>query len=248
MLINIHKITVNNMKTNRFTIVLALFLILGLNSCGWLYKEKIEPVSELSVTPIFVFNGGQTMVHTIGSPWVEPGVLVSEVKEGDNDLSPTLVIDNSELNVNVKDLYTIKYTATNRYGLSKTVNRYVLVTEDVSDLYDIKGTYYQGFSPGTNNLMSISQNEVKGFWDVTNIRDLSQPVVGYMADLGDFTYKVALTQFKRKASNLRYTYLTGTAEFFESSTPKRIIFTLTEVYDDGEPLASPKTYIWNLVE
>ncbi len=236
------------MRTKKIITILFSFIIIAhFSSCDVLVKKKIEPVSEVSTYPIFVFNGGQTMVHTIGTAWSDPGVLVSEVNEGDNDLANTLVVDDSEMDINTRGLYTIKYTATNSFDYELTAYRFVLVSTG-GDLYDISGSYYQGFFPTDDNQMTISESDVKGFWNVGNIRDLSQTVEGYIADLGDKTYIVALALLKRKISNLQYVYLKGTAELDDTSTPNKITFYLTEVYDDGTPLGSEKTYIWNFNE
>jgi len=233
------------MKTNKIIYLLLSFIIISLiSSCEMFIKKDIPPVSEISTYPIFVLEGGETVVHKIGTPWSEPGVLVSEVKEGDNDLASTLKIDDSEIDVNVRGLYTIKYTATNKYGYTKTKNRYVLVTSDVTDLYPIAGSYYQGFFPNDFNQMTVSEGDVKGFWKVGNIRNLSKPVEGYIADLGDKTYIVALAFSQRKISNLKYVYLSGTAVLDDSGSKNKLIFTISEVYDDNTPLSDPQVYTW----
>jgi len=230
--------------------LISVLVLISFTACDFIAEKNVKPVSEISIFPIFVFNGGQTMVHILGTTWTDPGVLVSEIKEGDNELAGTLVVDDSEMDVNTRGLYTIKYTATNSYGYSLTANRYVLVTSDVSNLYDISGTYYQGFNPNPDgsNLMTITQNEIKGFWDVSNIIDLSKPTSGYIADFGNLNYGVALALYKRKISNLRYTYLTGTAEYDNSGSPEKLVFSLTEVYDDGTPIGIEKHYTWNKLE
>lgn len=235
------------MKNNKITYLFLSFIFISIfSSCEMFIKPEVKPVSEISTYPIFVLTEGETVVHTIGTPWVEPGVLVSEVKEGDNDLASSLVIDDSAIDINNRGLYTIKYTATNKYGYSKTVNRYVLVTSDVSNLFSIAGNYYQGFFPYPDgrNVMTVEEGAQKGFWKVSNIRDLSKNVEGYIADLGDLNYIVALAPHKRKISNLQYVFFSGTAQYIESTNS--LIFTLTEVYEDGTPLtgAVPKIYTW----
>lgn len=236
------------MKTNNIKYIIFFLLIFSLlNSCDLFRKKEIKPVSEISTFPIFFFNEGKTVVHTIGEAWEEPGVLVSEVKAGENDLSSTLVIDDSEMDINNRGLYTIKYTATNSYGYSKTEKRFVLVTSELSNLYDISGTYYQGFFPTDQNTMTITPSEVTGFWNVSKIRDNSKPIEGFIADLGDLNYIVAPALLTRKISNLKYVYLSGRSEFNEAASPQTMTFFLTQVYEDGEELAGEQEFTWKKV-
>ncbi len=236
-MLNINE-NINNLKKNiimkihKYILIILLFSIGILSSCSHItdFFDKDEGiVSDTSVSPIFVLDGGEVMTWNLGQAWVEPGYHCSEIEKGADDLTNNVVVDNSSLNVNERGLYSISYTAKNKFGLEKKVYRSVLVTEGVSDLFDISGTYYQGFIPNEFNKMQISPSETQGFWYVTNIYSVSDPVSAYIADLGDKTYVITNSFYRRKV-DLRVLMCNGIGEYNESTN--KITFTVHLYYEE----------------
>ena len=197
------------MKIKNYIIIFAILItIIGCNKITDMLDKDNELISDTSVYPIFVLTGGEVMVWDLGKAWVEPGYVCSEIEEGENDL--TVTVDNSEMNVNERGLYSISYTATNKFGYEKTVYRSVLVTEGVNDLFDISGRYTQGYA---EVFMNITESEIKGFWYAENVNKGSKPIATYIADLGDKTYVITKTYYHKRITDLLTLHIKGTGYF-----------------------------------
>jgi len=235
------------MKKSIFIIfILAAFVFTSCEKVLDKFDKDAEFVSDTSIYPIFVFEGSDVMTWEIGTPWVEPGYHCSEIEEGADDLTSTVIVDASEVNVQERGLYSIKYSATNKFGYKKTVQRSILVTEPLTDLYDISGTYYLGFNPSVaTTFATISPSETKGFWEVSNMQNGSKIVKGKIADLGDRTYVIVPDYYQRKLT-LEHMHYRGIAVFTEGTTSK-IAYTLDVYYEETGETASVKTYEWKKI-
>jgi hypothetical protein len=227
------------MKIENYKILLIiLFAGLFLSSCKYFIDPEIEIVSELTTYPIFVLDGGELVTHQVGTPWSEPGFSCSEVEEGADDLTSSVIVDDSNLNVNERGLYDIHYTATNKYGYELTVTRSVLVTETSLPLFPIDGLYYQGFPPLYTIQFDIRDlEEVDAFWIVEGLPVFGKKLDIPMADLGDKTYLLRRTFLKLKI-DLQKVYVRGEAVYDDSVTPNRIIFTIQQELEDGTPIGA----------
>ncbi len=231
-------------------IIIGLFFIY--TSCNYIPQilDKDQGVvSDTSVVPILVFEGSGTMTWKIGTPWVEPGYHCSEVEAGADDLTDKVVVTGT-VDVNTRGLYTIAYSVKNSFDLEKTFYRYVLVTSELSDSYDISGEYYQGFFPTSDNKMRVTKAETDGFWEVSNINDLSIPVKAYIADLGNKTYIITPT-FYRKKVNLKILNCRGTSYYddnYQQSGKPALIFNIETYYlETGEIDKNLDPRIWHRI-
>lgn len=242
------------MRIINYLAIFMLFASFAISnmSCGYITKEDVEPVSELSTQPIFLLEGGEIMTWEFGKVWEEPGFSCSEIEAGGTDLNHTVKVDTTGFNVNKTGLYTLSYTGINSYGSKKTAYRNVLVSTGVGELFDISGEYFSGFNIQTAQyFMTVTPDKIKGFWRVTRLTT-TEKVESVIADLGDKTYIVAKSVYTRKISNLRYVAKVGTAQYKESTTPDQLVFSLTDIYEDnGSFLAAPPVYkntIWKRIQ
>jgi len=214
-----------------FIFVVAVFLVGSCNKIIDVLDKDSEYTSDTSVYPIFVLEGSEVMTHQIGGAWTEPGYHCSEISKGGDDLTSSVVVDDSELDVAVAGLYSISYTAENKFGYSKTIYRSVLVTDGVDDLYDISGSYFTGFFPYDDgrNVMTVSPAETKGFWIVTNVNNLANPVSTMIADLGDKNYLIVKSFYKRKV-DLRVLMCEGSGYYTEVETGNDLLKFTPEIY------------------
>jgi len=222
------------MKIFNYRILLILIISgLFLSSCKYFYKKEIEPVSELTTYPIFVLEGNALVTHTLNEPWTEPGFHCSEVEEGADDLTASVVVDDSQMDVNTRGLYTIFYTASNSYGYERTVTRNVLVTEP-GNLEDISGTYSRNFG---QKVIEVSPSGVEAFWRVDGLEVYGKLLTDVnIADLGDKTYIIARHYLKRRI-DLLYVYIIGDVEHDATSDPDAITFHIIQILENGTPLS-----------
>ncbi len=234
------------MKNKNYLIVflISISIVFATTSCNKIVEvldKDTEFVSDTSFTPIFELNEGELMVLQMGvDTWSEPGV--KSCIAGDEDLTSSVVIDDNGIDDTKRGLYTISYSATNKYGLKETIFRSVLITEGVNDLYDISGTYNKGpFAP--DKRMNITPAEVKGFWQVGDINDGSKenPKPALIADLGDKTYVIVRNYWFKKVTLVEL-YAQGTAVFDESQNS--IVFSIETVQYETDELEQQFDKYW----
>lgn len=218
-------------------------LMISLGSCELFFDEELEPVSTVTTYPIIELEGSSTMVLEVGTEFVEPGYSASIEQRGADDLTSEVQINMGGFDKDTPGLYSITYSAVNEFGYRSTARRLVLVTQGLGDLTNIAGTYREDLL-GSTTTMQIEAGEQAGFWLVGNIRnrnvEFEQPAI--IADLGDNTYIISETFFKRRIEDLEYVYLVGTAVFNE--TTGRITFTQQQIFEDGTPLGDPEVFSW----
>jgi len=230
------------MKNKKYLVVFLIltsvtFATTSCNKIVDMLDKDSEYVSDTSFTPIFELNDGELIVLQLGEKWVEPGV--KSCLAGEEDITSSVeIITPEELDGNTRGLFTVTYTAINKFGLKETIFRSVLITDGVDDLYDISGEYRLGFS---KNYMNISKSEVDGFWLVENIYDGSYPTTALIADLGDKTYVIVRTYFFKKVSLIEL-YVQGTA-MFDEATNKFYSYPETFQYGTNSP-EQQNEFVW----
>lgn len=109
--------------------VAALAMIVGaalLNSC----------TQDDTTAPVITLTGDNPQILHIGEAYTELGATANDTKDG--DLTTSIVIDHSQVNVNLKGTYTVSYTVSDAAGNAGTKNRTVNVLNDAENL---TGTY-----------------------------------------------------------------------------------------------------------
>jgi len=196
-------------------------------------KDTTNEISSLSVYPIFVVEGGQYIAIQKGSEFVDPGVKVSEVKEGDNDLSNKLEVKGS-VDSNIPGLYFITYVATNTYNYKDSIKRAVLVYDgDLGLNADLTGKYKLG--PAR---MEISKNSVQGYWNVTNVYMKGKEIPVVIGDIGNDSYVIIPGSYSIPDETGKYE---GNAEY--DSSREKIRFNYDLILPDGT--IKPKSKNWS---
>jgi len=175
------------MKSNKI-LVIFFSLIFVFTSCSDIFKRNVEPVSEISIFPMMEFTEGYAIIWDLGKQWVEPGFNCSEVQMGDNDINESVVVDNSELNVNSVGYYFISYTATNKYNYKTTFYRTVVVKDPSASNYNISGNYYKGFGDLAAYMDIKRENENSNFYYATNIHTKNDVLSSFLLNMGNKEY------------------------------------------------------------
>ncbi len=178
-----------------YLFIISVF-ILFLGGCSLFFdKDTTMDVSEVSVKPYVVLVGDYINSIPKGGNYVEQGVLASEVKEGDNDLTYEIV--EGEVDTSVPGFYVVTYKATNKYGWSTYAYRAVLVYEGNPDEYtDISGSYRQGTEGSTEVHWEVERYpDAKGFWMMENVYSIGNPISAIVADLGNATDYMIVPDF-----------------------------------------------------
>jgi len=170
-------------------LILIYIIIIAISSCK---KDEIEEAPKIAC-PIFVLEGPDYLWHDIGMPWNEPGFHCSELEIGGDDLTGSVIVDNTELDVNSPGIYEIKYTAVNKLGCKKSVSRWVLINSG-DPAPDITGVYTKNF--GTQ-VMTITQGEAANVFEIGQIFDQNvSSSGGSMFYLSGYEFRVFKDFFK----------------------------------------------------
>jgi hypothetical protein len=119
-----------------------------------------EQVGDSKVTFFvdFVMKGGEFEAVVKGKPYTDPGVTATEKGE------PVDVKVAGSVNVNEVGIYRLTYSATNKDGFSKSINRYVgVLPEEPDPSVDLSGNYSSSTSPGAT-ITKVAD----GFFHTTN--------------------------------------------------------------------------------
>ncbi len=158
------------MKKQLFRISIGLFTlgVIFLTGCS-----KNEDTTAPSIT----LSGDQTMTISLNSSYSEPGYSASDDEDG--TITNSVSVSGS-VNPNLKGVYTISYSVSDKAGNSTTVNRTVNVVNDAeifagaynncSDTCTLDTTAYNATlitSDTINNLVKI--NNFGGFGSTQNI-------------------------------------------------------------------------------
>jgi hypothetical protein len=182
---------------NSIKILLILFIIPVIT-----FNCKEDPIKKAPVIacPIFVLEGDEIIPHLVGTPWTEPGFHCSEIEVGGDDLTASVIIDDSEINVNERGIQTIRYTAVNSIGCSRTVERYLIITSDCGFPY-LDGKYTRNF--GTD-VMYITPASIPSMFDVSKMYSYSGTnISGQIVEICEDTLPIFSKLFckrKRKGS------------------------------------------------
>jgi hypothetical protein len=148
-------------------------------------KKPSKNTSQISVYPIFDVIGGERILWTPGTAWVDPGVKVSEVQFGDNDLAGVLKTTGT-IDVNTLGVYVFTYTAANKFNYVSSVTRSVLVTGDIAGNPNAAGKY----KITSTAQMDVTAYDVVGFYHATNIYSPSVVIPADFADIGTGHYVI----------------------------------------------------------
>lgn len=91
----------------------------------------VNPSAPTNNNPVITLVGSNPLEIYVGDSFVEPGYSASDVEDG--DLTSSVNVDYSALNVNSVGSYTIVYSVTDSNGNSVSVNRVVNVVVDLGD-------------------------------------------------------------------------------------------------------------------
>lgn len=92
-------------------------------------KSFILRVNEISNgAPTIFLSAGDTVVHTLNSPWFDPGYTATDPEDG--DLTSQVQVTGS-VNVNLMGSYLLTYEVTDSDGTTTTVTRLVRVLNNV---------------------------------------------------------------------------------------------------------------------
>lgn len=220
----IHKIKV---------LFIGLFTIIAFQSCemaGLFYDiDDTENVSEVSVKPLMVLNGEPIISFTLGTPYIDAGVLSSEVIEGDDDLNASTSIISGDVDVSKIGFYVVTYKSTNTYNWSSYIYRAVLIYEGSPWGVDIASNYRVGF----NFESTISKYSIKGYWQMDNAwaeDNVDFPIV--FAEAADGTYKIVPGEHPNKGRYSGIGVLIGTS----------IKFTINSISPSG--IRTSKNFTW----
>ena len=144
-------------------------------------KSFILRVTEVTNSaPEIFLNGGDTVVHTLNSPWFDSGYTATDSEDG--DLTSQVQVPGS-IDVNLAGSYLFTYTVTDSDGLTTTVTRLVRVLNNVTFL---NGQYTcTTFIPGEPVLIWITtiaaSSTVNNDFKVYKISDFfgADPVISY---------------------------------------------------------------------
>jgi hypothetical protein len=104
-----------------------------------------------TVAPTITLLGGTPFSHSLGQPFVDPGVSATDSAEG--DLSGNVyVLGLDQLDVDVNDTYTITYVVLDNSGNQASATREVIVDEWV---YVIQGMAMDGYLVGASVIFDI---------------------------------------------------------------------------------------------
>ncbi len=116
---------------------LSLFIV----SC----EKETEGISHETNYAVFDLQGGNTIFHTLGEPFVDPGY---SAKENGQNVDVTVSISSlyngysgNTVDANTPDLYTIAYSATNSDGYEASTSREVYVFNTGDMVNSIEGLY-----------------------------------------------------------------------------------------------------------
>lgn len=117
-----------------------LFTIGFLISCE---SDSTSNVSKVTYYPLLTLNGDEIMFVQSGTTFADPGIIATE---GDNTLEYTTSIkskyrNQTSINTNIIDEYTITYSAVNQDGFPRTINRKVIVYKTGDLINSIEGVY-----------------------------------------------------------------------------------------------------------
>jgi len=84
-------------------------------------------VSSDKTPPEISLNGAATMSHTVGQTFVDPGATAIDAIDGNIS-----VITGGSVDINVPDVYSISYTATDKSGNTATVTRTITVVNSAA--------------------------------------------------------------------------------------------------------------------
>lgn len=128
------------------------------------YNKRFVNVTKYSIPPVITLNGFSKVYLKVGTTYTEQGVTIT------NSIGDTITpVINSNVNSNVIGQYNIIYTATDRFGNSSTVTRYVYVVNmSINDVYFwIDPSFTETITVDTSNNISAvkdmsSTNSVLG--------------------------------------------------------------------------------------
>ncbi len=89
-----------------------------------------------TTAPVITLTGDNPQILHIGEAYTELGATANDSKDG--DLTSSIVIDHSAVNVNLKGTYTVNYTVSDAAGNAGTKTRTVNVVNSAENL---AGTY-----------------------------------------------------------------------------------------------------------
>lgn len=124
------------MKNKLKFLFLISFVVLAFSSC----KDKNSPS--------IMLEGDVVMEHVLNAPFVEPGYIAMDDKDGDITAKVTV----SELDVNTTGVKSIVYTVSDEEGNTDSVVREVTVYNELRDFNAAwKAEYIQPY-PGTDKI------------------------------------------------------------------------------------------------
>jgi uncharacterized lipoprotein NlpE involved in copper resistance len=119
---------------------------------------ETEGLSRITYYPTFELTGGDFMLYTVGEPYTEPGIKVTE--EGtDIPFTTTGSVDTSK-----PGFYQISYSAVNKDGFPGTATRTVVVLEENLPELDIEGAW-------TSNTNAFSGASIGQTLTITKVAD-----------------------------------------------------------------------------
>jgi hypothetical protein len=235
----------NRMKRKFYILIVSMsFLFSSCEVKEWFFDVKTtDSVSSVSVKPLMILVGEPIISLQEGGTYVEEGVLASEVSLGENDLQTSTIIESGNVDVNVKDFYTVTYKSENTFNWVSYVYRSVLVHDGTPYSEEIG---YDDFYFGFEFDAVVTKHSINGYWTITSNNLLQEPgtdeeLTIIFADKEGGNYGIVSGVHPTKG---RYF---GTAIRIYKDLPHGIKedglkFTITFISNDG--VSVDKNYIW----
>lgn len=90
---------------------------------------KLHVTEVVNSKPVIILIQGDTVNHSLNSPWFDPGFTASDVEDG--DLTSQVQVTGN-VNINLQGNYVLTYSVTDSDGETTTRNRQVRVVNDVA--------------------------------------------------------------------------------------------------------------------
>lgn len=150
------------MKKNKIIYVFTLFVASLLFSC----EKDTEGISKTTFYPVFDMQGEQFQTILVGENYTDSAVTATEGEET-IEVTATGSVDTSTPGV-----YVFSYSATNRDGFTRTINRYVGVIDPAVADVDLSGQYKR--NAGALGVSTVKKLGI-GHYTTDNIGGVATP-------------------------------------------------------------------------